>query len=57
MFAGVRLTAVDFGLPDQFSGVPIEAQDGLCLLHPIRSGEIDAIANDGWRTVPATRDG
>ena len=46
MFSGISLAAVYFGLPHEFSGVSIQAQHRLRLLHPIGRGEIDAIAHD-----------
>ncbi len=44
MFSGISGVAVDFGLPEEFSSMSIQAEHRLRLLHLIGRGEKDAVA-------------
>ena len=56
MFAGIGLAVVDHAFPKFAARLAIEAEDGLRLPGFIGGGDIDAIADDGGRTVSAAGD-
>ena len=53
MFSRVGLAAVHLGLPDEFPTAALEAEHGLGLFSAIGCGEIDTVAHNGWRSMPA----